>query len=147
MAGGPRCAECGAGACSADSTRLFGELYPGNAKGSVPGGLLVSGRSGGPREYPHPIPSHTSPGSEQVELTWDLHPSVVLLGRTSLPRALAHRPSLGRGLRAEEGGVQPVWGAGRAQPSLGTGDVPRNGFGPCMGTLGPAMGMMREELR
>lgn len=53
----------------------------------------------------------------------------------------------GRGFRAEEGGVQPVWGAGRAQPSLGTGDVPRNGFGPYMGTLGPAMGMMHEELR
>lgn len=48
----------------------------------------------------------------------------VLCGWSNLP-AQFHSPSLGRGFRAQEGGVQPVWGAVRAQPSLGTLDVPK----------------------
>lgn len=124
MVGGSWCGDCGAGACLADSTTPFGELYSSCAEGSVPRGWLDSGRSGGPSEYPHPFSSHTSSGSKQVELTWDLH------------------PTLGRGFRAQQGGVHPVWGAGRAQPSLGTGDVPKNAFEPCMGILGPAMRMV-----
>lgn len=93
VVGGPRCGECGAGALWADITRHFW-VYGSSAKGSVPGVWWSLVDQEGPSGYPHPFPSHSCPTSEQLELLWDLHPSVVSLGPTSLP-AQGFTPQLG----------------------------------------------------